>query len=243
VDGATLAAVVTETGSHALRVVVADDQAAVREGLVTLLDLLPDVTVVGAAADGDGAVSLVERFRPDVVLMDLRMPKVDGLEAIRRIRAGNTTTQIVVLTTYADDRSILDALHAGALGYLTKDAGRDDIARALHSAAAGQAVLDPAAHARVLAATADSTPGIWPHDEGPQSKAPPPPATLTSREAEVLRLIAAGLSNPAIAKRLFISENTVKSHVNHLFAKIGAIDRAQAVAYAYENGMVGSHRP
>lgn len=215
-----------------LRVVVADDQAVVREGLVTLLDLLPDVEVVGAAADGQQAVALVEQLSPDVVLMDLRMPGMDGVEATRQIRERHSVTAVVVLTTYADDTSVVAALQAGALGYLTKDTGRDDIARALHSAVAGQAVLDPAARAGLLAATA-AQPGAAQLAPEPD----PLPDGLTPREAEVLRLIAAGLSNSLIAERLMISESTVKSHINHLFAKIGVTDRAQAVTYAYQRGL------
>ena len=133
-----------------MRVVVADDQTVVREGLVTLLSTMPDIEVVGSAADGEQALALVAQLAPDVVLMDLRMPRVDGIEATRRIRAAHPATQVVVLTTYADDESILDALRAGAIGYLTKDAGRDHIRRAIEAAAAGQAVLDPAVQARLV---------------------------------------------------------------------------------------------
>ena len=208
-----------------LRVVVADDQAAVREGLVTLLDLLPDIAVVGAAADGEHAITLVEQHAPDVVLMDLRMPGVDGIEATRRIHDHHPATKIVVLTTYSDDTSILDALRAGALGYLTKDAGRDHIAQAIRTAAAGQAVLDPTVHARLLAAT------DHPRDTPPST----PPDGLTTRETEVLTQLAAGHSNTEIAQQLFVSETTVKTHINHIYAKIGAADRAQAVRYAYQH--------
>ncbi len=226
----------TAPGQRRLRVVVVDDQAAVREGLVTLLDLLPDVDVVGAAGDGEQACVLVEAHSPDVVLMDLRMPRVDGIEATRRIRADHPDVQVVVLTTYADDTSVLDALQAGALGYLTKDAGRDQIARALHTAAAGHAVLDPAVHARLLAAA--TRPTTRPRATGSASRVPAAlPDGLTSREAEVLTLIAAGLTNTQIARTLFISEATVKTHVNHLLAKTGLRDRAQAVAYAYRHGL------
>jgi DNA-binding NarL/FixJ family response regulator len=233
-----VAAGMSEVSGHPLRVVVADDQTAVREGLVTLLGLLPGVTVVGAAANGEQAADLVERHRPDVVLMDLRMPGVDGVEATRRIRAGHPATQVVVLTTYADDTSILRALHAGALGYLTKDAGREHIAHALRTAAAGHAVLDPTVHARLLAAA--SRPG--PDAAGSNASLRPAslPDGLTPREAEVLRLIAAGLSNTQIAKRLFVGEATIKTHINHLFAKTGSTDRAQAVAYAYQHGLAPS---
>ena len=172
-----------------LRVLVADDQATVREGLVTLLGLAPGIAVVGAAADGAQAIALTADLHPDVVLMDLGMPTVDGVTATARIRADHPTTQVVVLTTFADDTNILAALHAGALGYLTKDAGRAQITRALHTAAAGQAVLDPAVHTRLLAAASASTPL-------PPGAGAPLPDGLTAREADVLALIAAGLTNP-----------------------------------------------
>jgi DNA-binding NarL/FixJ family response regulator len=235
---------VTADEAHSpLRVIVADDQAAVREGLATLIDLLPGVEVVGAASDGEQALSLVRQLEPDVVLMDLRMPGMGGMEATRRIQAEHPGTKVVILTTYADDVSVIEALQAGALGYLTKDTGRDDIARALHSAAAGQAVLDPAAHSYLLTATTGQA-GDARRAAGPGAPPGPAPgpagnsplAGLTPREAEVLALIAAGLPNNAIAERLFISESTVKSHINHLFAKIGAADRAQAVGIAYQHG-------
>ena len=221
-------------GSHPLRIAVADDQTAVREGLATLLDLLPGITVVGTAADGEEAVALVEREHPDVVLMDLRMPGCDGVEATRRIRAEHPETQVVVLTTYADDESILQALHAGARGYLTKDAGRSEIARAIEAAAAGQSVLDPAVQARLLAVAGDA-----PLPAPPETR----PDGMTAREVEVLALIAGGLSNGQIARRLFVSEATVKTHVNHIFAKAGVRDRAQAVHYAYQHGIVTRSSP
>jgi len=211
-----------------LRVLVADDQTTVREGLVTLLGLSPGIQVVGAAADGAQAITLTAELHPDVVLMDLGMPVIDGVTATARIRAEHPTTQVVVLTTFADDTNILAALHAGALGYLTKDAGRAQITRALHTAAAGQAVLDPAVHARLLAAASANTPP-------PPGAAAPLPDGLTAREADVLALIAAGLTNTQIAARLFITEATVKTHINHLFAKAGLHDRAQAVTYAYHH--------
>jgi DNA-binding NarL/FixJ family response regulator len=210
-----------------IRVVVADDQTAVREGLALMLSLLDDVEVVGEAADGEAAVELVARHSPDVVLMDLRMPRMDGVAATGAIRAAHPETRVVVLTTFADDEHILTALQAGALGYLTKDAGRVQIAQAVRAAAAGQSVLDPKVQQRLLAAAVQSSP------------APPPaPADgLTARETEVLSLIAAGLSNREIAERLYVTEVTVKSHINRLFAKIGVRDRAQAVRYAYERGL------
>ena len=166
---------------------MADDQAAVREGLVTLIETLPGFEVVGAASSGDAAVALVERDAPDVVLMDLRMPGGDGIEATRRIRQAHPETRVVVLTTYADDASIVGALRAGATGYLTKDAGRDDIRRALEAAAAGQAVMDPEVQARLLQTSTLAATGSG-----------APPDGLTEREVEVLRLMAAGLSNTEI---------------------------------------------
>jgi DNA-binding NarL/FixJ family response regulator len=217
----------------AIRVVVADDQTAVREGLVLLLDLLDDVEVVGAAADGEAAVRLVDEHGADVVLMDLRMPRLDGVAATRRIRTDHPSTQVVVLTTYAEDADILSALGAGALGYLTKDAGRAQIAQAIRAAAAGQAVLDPAVQQRLLAAASGGSAAAGSSDSGPSTGTAPD--GLTRREVDVLRLIADGLSNREIASRLFLSEATVKSHINRLFAKTGVRDRAQAVQYAYRH--------
>jgi DNA-binding NarL/FixJ family response regulator len=219
--------------SKPIRVLIADDQALVREGLTTLMAAQDGIEPVASAADGEEAVALCDRHLPDVVLMDLRMPRVDGVEATRQIRHAHPQIEIVVLTTYADDASILGALQAGARGYLTKDAGAQEIARAIHAAAAGQTLLDPMVQQRLLSAAAAGRP----------DPALPPaslPDELTPREAEVLRLIAAGLSNGEIADRLVISEATVKTHVNHVFAKTGARDRAQAVHYAYHHGLTGS---
>jgi DNA-binding NarL/FixJ family response regulator len=220
-----------------IRVLAADDQRVVREGLAMLLGLLPDVEVVGTAADGEEALTLAGELRPDVILMDLRMPRVDGVEATRRLRASHPEIKVVVLTTYADDRSVIDALRAGALGYLTKDAGADEIRQALQRVASGQASLDPAvqmhlveAIATTATATTTTTTDAEPGAELPDG--------LTPREAEVLGLIGAGLSNTEIAAQLFVSEATVKSHVNHMLPKIGARDRAQAVGYAYRHGLV-----
>jgi DNA-binding NarL/FixJ family response regulator len=216
--------------SDPIRVLVADDQAVVREGLMTLLAATPGIEPVADAADGAEAVRLAARHRPEVVLMDLRMPNVDGVQATREIRAAQPETEIVVLTTHADEASILDALRAGARGYLTKDAGIKEIARAVQAAAAHQSLLDPIVQAKLLEAVGTAAPG-------PTSPPRPLPDELTPREAEVLSLIARGLSNREIAAQLVVSEATVKTHVNHVFAKIGARDRAQAVHYAYTHDL------
>ncbi|WP_443060780.1 response regulator [Streptomyces sp. NBC_00448] len=216
------------------RVVVADDQTVVREGIVMLLGLLPGIDVVGAAGDGEEAVRLVAEQRPDVVLMDLRMPRCDGVEATRRIRAQHPGTQVVVLTTYADDDSLFPALRAGARGYLTKDAGGEEIARAIADVTAGRAGLSSSVQRRVLDVLAQGErAAVGPlRQEGEEL-----PDGLTIREAEVLALVAEGLSNTEIAERLHVSMATVKTHINNLFAKTGARDRAQAVGYAYRHGI------
>jgi DNA-binding NarL/FixJ family response regulator len=218
-------------------VVVADDQSAVREGLVLLLGTLPGIAVVGQAADGEAAVELVAAARPQVVLMDLNMPGCDGATATARITADYPGTRVVVLTTYADDESIIGALRAGALGYLTKDATRAEIGRAIHAAAAGQAILDPSVQQALLnaAVRAPEPPGAPPAQAG-AGASPADPGELTPREADVLRLIAAGQSNREIARTLFVSEATVKTHVNRIFAKTGSRDRAAAIRYAYLHG-------
>ena len=211
-----------------IRVLIADDQRVVRDGLTMLVGLIDGVEVVGTAADGIEAVEQAGRERPDVVLMDLRMPGLEGAEATRRIRAGFPDVQVLVLTTYADDESLFPALEAGARGYLTKDASAEEIEQALRAVADGRTHLDPAIQQRLVAAVLDAQPG-------PVSL----PDNLTARELEVLRLIAAGLSNGEIAAALVVSGATVKTHVNRIFAKIGARDRAQAVRYAFEHGISG----
>jgi DNA-binding NarL/FixJ family response regulator len=188
-----------------IRIVIADDQTAVREGLGLLLGLLPGITVVAQVGDGDAAIEAVARHAPQVVLMDLHMPRRDGIEATKAIRAGHPDVQVVILTTYDDDASILHALQAGALGFLTKDATQAEIGRAV---AAG----------------------------GPP--APQDPNGLTARETDVLRLIVQGQTNREIAHTLFVTEATVKSHINRIFAKTGSRDRAAAVRYAYARGIV-----
>jgi DNA-binding NarL/FixJ family response regulator len=246
--------------SDAVRVMVVDDQGLVREGLMTLLEAAGGIDPVAAASDGEEAVRLAAHYLPDVVLMDLRMPRMDGVEATRRIREARPETEVVVLTTHADEDSILDAMRAGARGYLTKDAGIAEISRAVHAASAHHAFLDPEVQARLLDAatsgrshTAGAGAGTAAGGArtaaggagtaaggggGAHERAAPLPDDLTPREAEVLRLIAGGLSNAEIAAQLVVSAATVKTHINHVFAKIGARDRAQAVHYAYTRGLV-----
>jgi DNA-binding NarL/FixJ family response regulator len=210
-------------------VVVADDQTVVRDGLVLLLGLLPGIEVVGTAGDGEQALAAVAEHAPDVVLMDLRMPRMDGVEATRRIRVEYPGTQVVVLTTYADRDSVFAALRAGARGYLTKDAGGEEIARAIETVREGDAQLDPAVQRQLLEAVASG--------EHPPRRTGDLPDGLTRRETEVLALIAAGRSNTEIAQELFVSESTVKTHINNIFAKAGLRDRAQAVTYAFRHGL------
>ncbi|MFF4115723.1 response regulator transcription factor [Streptomyces sp. NPDC001714] len=219
----------TEGEKKPARVVVADDQTVVREGIVMLLGLLPGVEVVGAAGDGEEAVRLVAELSPDVVLMDLRMPRCDGVEATRRIRSEYPGTQVVVLTTFADDESLFPALRAGARGYLTKDAGGDEIVRAVESVLSGDAGLSPSIQRRLLERLSQPE---------PVPAATEAPDGLTARETEVLVLIAEGFTNQEIARKLHVSTATVKTHINNLFAKTGLKDRAQAVRYAYGKGLV-----
>lgn len=209
-----------------IRVLVVDDQAIVRDGLVTVLSLVPDLQVTGAAADGAEAIAAVDRDAPDVVLMDLRMPGTDGPTATARIVADHPQVAVLVLTTYADDESIVTALRAGARGYLTKDAGRTEIATAIRAVASGQSTFDATVGARLVAQLAG----------GATASAPAVPALrerfpdLTPREADVLEHIAAGRTNPQIAAELFLTVPTVKSYVNKVFAKLGVATRAEAVA-------------
>ena len=211
--------------SGPIRVLSVDDQRMVREGLALVLGLLPGVEVVGTASGGEEAVRMAGELRPDVVLMDLRMPRCDGVEATRRLRDLHPEVKVIALTTYADDES---ALRAGARGYLTKDARSAEIHEALRRVVTDQAAIDPVVQHHLVDAIA--------------SEAPRPTTTpdglLTPRELEVLVLIAEGLSNAEIAGRLVVSEATVKSHVNHLLGKIGARDRARAVSYAYQRGLL-----
>jgi DNA-binding NarL/FixJ family response regulator len=219
---------VTTQAPDPLRVIIADDQASVREGLVLLLGGLPGIEVVGAAADGEQAIAQVAEQHPDAILLDLNMPVLDGIGATRRLVAEHPGVAIVVLTTYVDDTNVLEALKAGARSYLTKDADRTDIARALQAAAAGLTVFDPRVHDTLLAATATPPPA-------PARLAAQLPDGLTQREAEILALITRGFTNPEIAQHLCLSNHTVKSHINRIFNKTQSRDRAAAIGYAHRH--------
>lgn len=222
-----------------LRVVIADDQATVRQGLELLLGTVPEIQVVASAVNGAEAVDLVARHRPDVVLLDLNMPVLSGIEATRRLTAEHPDVAIVILTTYADDGSVFEALRAGAKGYLTKDADRAAIAGALQAATRGLSVLDPAVQARLLAAPAASPAATTSPAASPSSPSSPSPLpdALTKREAEILTLLAQGLTNPEIAERLFLSGHTIKTHINRIFTKTGSRDRMAAARYARDHDL------
>jgi DNA-binding NarL/FixJ family response regulator len=249
-----MSAEVDGAGRADIRVLIADDQKIVREGLVSLIGLLPGITVVGAATDGDDAVRQALELEPDVVLMDLNMPRCNGVEATERLRGLRPDIRVVVLTTYSDDAWVFSALQAGARGFLTKDAGADEILRAITDVAAGHAQLDPSVQRRLLDALsggdrlggghAPAAPGAAPvsasaaaDTASAAADATEPPEGLTPREAEVLAHIAAGESNAEIAAALFVSEATVKTHINHIFSKTGLRDRAQLVGYAFRHGL------
>ena len=219
-----------------IRVLIADDQPVVRDGLAMLLGLIDDVEIVATAADGIEAVERARAERPDIVLMDLRMPRLEGADATRQILAAHPQTRVLVLTTYADDQFLFPALQAGARGYLTKDATAEEIEHAIRALIAGQTHLDPAVQQRLVAAVLDQAPRT-PVGETTPATAPNLPDELTPREIEVLKLIALGLSNTEIADKLVLSNATVKTHINRIFYKTGARDRAQAVRYAYKHGL------
>ncbi len=209
-------------------VLLVDDQPLVRTGLRTLLEEEADIAVVGDAADGEEAVRAVAHLVPDVVLMDIRMPVLDGLEATRRITTGGSAARIVILTTFDLDAYVFEALRAGASGFLLKDAPSDEIVRAVRVAAAGEALLAPSVTRRLI----ERFSGHTPRAEASRLR------ELTEREREVLLLVARGLSNGEIAQRLFLGETTVKTHVAHILDKLEVRDRVQAVVLAYEFGLV-----
>ena len=213
------------------RVLIADDQALIRVGVRKILDAEPEIAVVGEAADGDDAVAEARRLRPDVVLMDIRMPALDGIEATRRIVRDLPATRVLILTTFGLDNYVYDALRAGASGFMLKDAPPEEIAAAVRIVASGEALLAPAITRSVIEEFARHAPATPPI---------PSPALeeLTPREQEVLDLLARGLSNPEICERLVISEATAKTHVARILQKLDLRDRVQAVIYAYETGLV-----
>jgi len=205
--------------SEPIRVLIADDHAVLREGLRSFLELQDGIEIVGDAADGAEAVELAERLRPAVVLMDLVMPKLDGVEAMRALRERVPETRVIILTSYIDDERLLPAIRAGAAGYLLKNAEPQELARAIRTADAGEALIDPSVAARLVERLAD--------DESHDGF-----ENLTAREREVLELIGRGFSNKRIAAELGVAEKTVKTHVTHVLGKLGVADRTQAALYA-----------
>jgi DNA-binding NarL/FixJ family response regulator len=212
---------VNAASAEPIRLLIADDHPVVRDGLSGMFAADQDFTVVGEAADGSQALRLAEAVRPDVILMDLRMPGMDGVTAIAELSRRGNPARVLVLTTYDTDSYVLPAIEAGATGYLLKDAPRDELLRAVRAAAAGQSVLAPSVAMRLM-----------------DRVRAPEPELLSHRELEVLGLVAAGTTNREAAARLFISEATVKTHLLHIYAKLGVTDRAAAVAVAYNRGLL-----
>jgi DNA-binding NarL/FixJ family response regulator len=227
------------SGGAVIRILIVDDQALVRTGFRMILEAEDDVTVVGEAGDGEDALRLVESARPDVVLMDIRMPKLDGVEATRRIVSDGDgdAPRVLILTTFDLDEYVVEALRAGASAFLLKDAPPEELVAAIRTVHAGDAVVAPRVTRRLLDRFASVLPAATVPD------APPALASLTEREREVLTLIARGLSNAEIASELYVSETTVKTHVGHVLTKLGLRDRVQAVVLAYETGLVRPGSP
>ncbi|MFD5280152.1 response regulator [Streptomyces rubrogriseus] len=220
-----------------VRVVVADDQELVRSGFSMILEAQPDIEVVAEAGDGAEAVAAVERYAPDVLLLDIRMPVMDGLDAARRVCA-RSACKVVMLTTFDLDEYVYEALYAGASGFLLKDVRRDDLVHAVRVVAAGDSLLAPAVTRRLVADIVRRR-----REEAAADVTPRRLEVLTAREVETLRLLARGLSNSEIATTLFVSEHTVKTHVSNVLGKLGLRDRVQAVICAYETGLVAPGSP
>jgi len=220
------------TGSEAIRVVIVDDHQVVRQGLRTFLDLQRDITVVGEAGDGAAALALVDRLRPDVVLMDIVMPQMDGIEATRRLKEAHPDVGVIVLTSFAGDQQVLPAIEAGASSYLLKDVTPEDLVEAVRAVHRGEPRLHPDALRKVMEAAT----GPRPAEAG---RRPSPPDDLTERELEVIRLVAQGRSNREIADEFVLSEKTVKTHISHILAKLGLKDRTQLAIHAIRSGLAG----
>lgn len=214
-----------------IRVLIVDDQALVRDGFRMILELDGEIEVVGEAHDGESALAEIDRTGPDLVLMDIRMPGMDGLEATRRLMRRNDAPRVLILTTYDADANVVEAMRAGASGFLLKDVRKGQLVRAVHQAAAGDSVIDPAITARLIERLMG---------EQPRPEAEAALGLLSAREVEVLKLMAKGLTNAELADRLFVSESTVKTHVARILAKLELRDRVQAVIFAYEVGLAQS---
>jgi len=218
-----------------IRVVLADDQAVVRDGLQLLLSASGEIEVLGAARDGAEAVQLVLDHRPDVALLDLRMPELSGAEVTARLAEAAPGVRVLILTTFADDDAILPALRAGAAGYLTKDASGEELVGAIRDVAAGRTVLDPSVQRRLVELLRTGAPA----EPRAETEPEPPAEGLTKREIDVVRLVAEGLSNQQIARRLVVSEATVKTHLNHVLSKLDVDGRPGLVAWAWRSGLAG----
>ena len=220
-----------------IRVLLADDQDIIRTGLTIILNHQPDLDVIGQAADGIEAVDMAKQLHPDVILMDIKMPRLNGIQATRQIMAELPRTQIIILTTYDNDDWVFDGIRAGAVGYLLKDTSSENLAEAVRGALRGESQMDPTVARKVLREFQHMTAGRRPPAESPAPK-DEPLEKLTDREEEILKLLAAGLSNKEIAQKLSLSEGTVKNHISAILAKLHANDRTQAVLTALKRGLV-----